>query len=273
MKYGRNLILEYLWNHAEQILYVSITTAVIIVSVNSYSLFCGGKVKYKQETDICTAQEEQSNRQDALYMEETRLSGVEIYLQEMNQNELSSGYLVTAEMAMLAQLVQAEAGNQDLTGKRLVADVVLNRVESEQFPNTIREVIFQKNPVQFGVTVDGAFGRVGGMYQKNVLRRCEWNGNGKQGLTKKFCISTLRMRTGRIRLSMVTIGLVIREKNMFLCELCLCLWALAITHLCRKSFEEVHECEQDLQQQLNVMEMRLNALLERIGGDDENMGR
>lgn len=59
------------------------------------------------------------------------------------------------EREYLAQLVYAEAGNQDLTGKRLVADVVLNRVGDENFPDTITEVIFQ--PGQFGPLEDGRF--------------------------------------------------------------------------------------------------------------------
>lgn len=59
------------------------------------------------------------------------------------------------EMEQLAQLVYAEAGNQDMKGKRLVADVVLNRTEDERFPDTIGGVIFQEN--QFKPTWDGAF--------------------------------------------------------------------------------------------------------------------
>lgn len=47
-------------------------------------------------------------------------------------------------LEILAQCVEAEAGNQDLTGKRLVCDVILNRVESERFPDSIEEVISQK---------------------------------------------------------------------------------------------------------------------------------
>lgn len=65
----------------------------------------------------------------------------------------------SAEMNLLAQLVQAEAGNQPLTGMRFVADVVLNRVDDPRFPDNIRDVIFQSNPTQFSVTVDGAFER------------------------------------------------------------------------------------------------------------------
>lgn len=172
----RNLILEWMWNHARQILYLPIAVVVIIVAVNIHFLFSSSKTGYPQETVICTEQKEQPARQDTLYIEETRLSGTEIYLQEMSQNEPSGGYLVTSEMVMLAQLVQAEAGNQDLTGKRLVADVVLNRVDSERFPNAVEEVIFQKNPVQFGVTVDGAFERVGGDIPEECFEaaRMEW---------------------------------------------------------------------------------------------------
>lgn len=61
------------------------------------------------------------------------------------------------EMDMVAQLVMAEAGDQDLMGKRYVVDVVLNRVDSNEFPDTIEDVIFQDN--QFTVIKNGAFDR------------------------------------------------------------------------------------------------------------------
>lgn len=50
---------------------------------------------------------------------------------------------------MLARCVEAEAGNQGLLGKRLVVDVILNRVDSERFPNDVASVISQKG--QFAV--------------------------------------------------------------------------------------------------------------------------
>ena len=59
------------------------------------------------------------------------------------------------EMELIAQLVQAEAGNQSLEGKRLVVDVVLNRVADPRFPDTVEEVIFQSG--QFSVVSNGAF--------------------------------------------------------------------------------------------------------------------
>jgi N-acetylmuramoyl-L-alanine amidase len=61
-------------------------------------------------------------------------------------------------LELLAICVEAEAGNQDLMGKRLVADVILNRVDSDDFPNTITEVIEQ--PYQFTSYADGNMDKV-----------------------------------------------------------------------------------------------------------------
>lgn len=58
------------------------------------------------------------------------------------------------ELELLAAVVEAEAGNQDMIGKRLVVDVVLNRVDSPLFPDTITEVLEQ--PGQFSTMWNGA---------------------------------------------------------------------------------------------------------------------
>lgn len=57
----------------------------------------------------------------------------------------------------LVYLVHAEASNQDITGRKLVADCVLNRVVSDKFPDSIHEVIFQEN--QFSPIKDGGYER------------------------------------------------------------------------------------------------------------------
>lgn len=62
--------------------------------------------------------------------------------------------------------MQAEAGNQDLDGCRLVADVVLNRVADPQFPNTIEQVIYA--PGQFSVVHNGALAKAKGNVSQNV---------------------------------------------------------------------------------------------------------
>ncbi len=52
---------------------------------------------------------------------------------------------IKQEIDMLERLVYAESRGEPYVGKVAVAAVVLNRVSSEQFPDTIKEVIFEKN--------------------------------------------------------------------------------------------------------------------------------
>lgn len=59
---------------------------------------------------------------------------------------------------LMAKIVEAEAGNQGLLGKRMVADVILNRVRDEEFPDTIVDVIFEKNA--FAVIDNGMYEQV-----------------------------------------------------------------------------------------------------------------
>lgn len=69
------------------------------------------------------------------------------------------------ELELLAAVVEAEAGNQDMTGKRLVVDVVLNRVDSPLFPDTITEVLEQ--PGQFSTMWNGAVEEAGWHMQED----------------------------------------------------------------------------------------------------------
>lgn len=61
----------------------------------------------------------------------------------------------SADLFMLCGVVQAEAGNQGERGQRLVTDVILNRVESERYPDTISGVLTQK--YQFSTMFNGAY--------------------------------------------------------------------------------------------------------------------
>jgi len=64
-----------------------------------------------------------------------------------------------SEYDNLLRIVEAESGGEDLVGKMLVANVVLNRVEDEHFPNNINDVIFQSDNgvTQFSPISDGRF--------------------------------------------------------------------------------------------------------------------
>ncbi len=62
----------------------------------------------------------------------------------------------------LLKIVEAEAGTEDETGKLLVANVVLNRVNSEYFPDTVTEVVYQREggKAQFSPVGSGSIKRV-----------------------------------------------------------------------------------------------------------------
>jgi len=62
--------------------------------------------------------------------------------------------ITTEEKELLARLVTAEAKGEPYEGKVEVAAVVLNRVEHEQYPDTIEEVIYQER--QFEPVENGA---------------------------------------------------------------------------------------------------------------------
>jgi len=66
------------------------------------------------------------------------------------------------ELNVLLRIVEAEAGTEDVEGKLLVANVVLNRMNNEAFPDTISEVVFQRERgvTQFSPVADGRFWEV-----------------------------------------------------------------------------------------------------------------
>lgn len=67
-------------------------------------------------------------------------------------------------MVLLAKCVQAEAGSYENhgTSQQMIARVILNRVASDKFPDTIEEVIYDNrgSVVQFSVAYNGALDSV-----------------------------------------------------------------------------------------------------------------
>lgn len=85
------------------------------------------------------------------------------------------------ELELLAVCVEAEAGNQGLEGKRLVADVILNRVDDPDFPDTITGVISQ--PYHFTSYWDGGMDRVADISEETIRAvRMELENRGWPGV-------------------------------------------------------------------------------------------
>ena len=99
-----------------------------------------------EETDIC----------ETVVLEEPEVP----LIIETESEVVEIPYISDEELDLLAKCVMSEAGNQEELGKRLVIDVILNRVDCESFAgqNTITQVIFA--PGQFEVVSKGTIYKV-----------------------------------------------------------------------------------------------------------------
>lgn len=61
------------------------------------------------------------------------------------------------DLYVLSHIISAESGNCSEEMMIAVGSVVLNRVADDRFPDTIEEVVFQKDPVQYSPTVNGTY--------------------------------------------------------------------------------------------------------------------
>ena len=64
-----------------------------------------------------------------------------------------------SDYSTLLRIVEAEAGDDDVKARTLVANVILNRVARPDFPNSVEDVVFQyvNGVPQFAPTYDGKF--------------------------------------------------------------------------------------------------------------------
>lgn len=82
---------------------------------------------------------------------------------DCNELQRNSRYhLDMAELEVLLKIVEAEAGCEDEEGKLLVANVILNRLNCDKFPDSVSEIVFQQENgiTQFSPVSDGSYDRV-----------------------------------------------------------------------------------------------------------------
>ncbi len=64
------------------------------------------------------------------------------------------------DMELVALVCVAESEGESEMGKRLVIDTIFNRLDSPYFPNTIHDVIYQRNPEQYSCVWNGRLNKV-----------------------------------------------------------------------------------------------------------------
>lgn len=109
--------------------------------------------KKSAQTVVKTVSASQKNPLTTLYFSRTEL------LSQEQQSKATRRYAVSEEELLLLQkIVMAEAEGEPYQGKVAVANVVLNRLRSANFPDTIYKVIYQKH--QFSPVANGRLKRV-----------------------------------------------------------------------------------------------------------------
>ena len=101
------------------------------------------KAKAMEERAILEARQDPGNPEKGLGILDIAVSGQRVVDYGMIEHTLAYD-LPDEELDALLRIVEAEAGNEDEDGKLLVANVVLNRMDSELFPDTVTGVVLQK---------------------------------------------------------------------------------------------------------------------------------
>ncbi|MTH53608.1 LysM peptidoglycan-binding domain-containing protein [Bacillus mangrovi] len=79
----------------------------------------------------------------------------------------SSQAVSEEDKELMARLVEAEAKGESYEGKVAVATVVMNRVESDQFPDSVRDVIYESG--QFSPVANGSINNPASQESKDAV--------------------------------------------------------------------------------------------------------
>lgn len=124
---------------------------------------------YEEELETQKAKEDAARQEEIKRQEEELINSQQPAASDNNANpdgtstgdnttgsDTSGGGTVNAsDAAMLAALIQCEAGGESYEGKLAVGSVVMNRVDSSYFPDTVVGVIYQSG--QFSPVASGRF--------------------------------------------------------------------------------------------------------------------
>ncbi len=116
-----------------------------------------------EKTQACRMQIEEKQIQ-AKQIEPEQSEAEQIETEQVKDAEESAVIydLSEEDYDALLRIVEAEASGEDIRGRMLVANVVLNRVESGCFPDTVKEVVYQREGgrAQFSPVATGKIDRV-----------------------------------------------------------------------------------------------------------------
>lgn len=184
VKPGNSLALQNVnkyksWKNSEKPLFVEGITmkSPAAASVNKADLL-------KQKAKTAAAEAAKLELNPKLHPPKTIFFSRTKLLSPSEKSQATKQYNVSADdVLLLRKIVMAEAEGEPYQGKVAVANVVLNRLRSANFPNTIKDVIFQK--FQFSPVANGRFKRV--QPNEDSIHAVNEALNGRKEVTDETC--------------------------------------------------------------------------------------
>lgn len=161
---------------------LSVATCMAPVNVSAASVFEFQKSSYKQpqipmpkelaelteqvtylEYNVKTLSEEKEKllaENNKLKEENERLKAELELLKKEQEEQKRLKELTYEEWECLYRVARAEAGSWSKEAQKNVVYVVLNRLYSEDFPDNIKDIVFQRDPEQFACVWDGNYSKV-----------------------------------------------------------------------------------------------------------------
>ena len=127
---------------------------------------------------IATANPAKDSAEEVIAIAENAMEAGKEHVEEEKEKEAARKAEFDRQKRLLAALIFCEAGNQPYKGQVAVGAVVMNRIASSKYPNSIDSVIYQRG--QFGPASTGKLNRVlnSGSYTSSCLQAAEDALNG-----------------------------------------------------------------------------------------------
>lgn len=109
-------------------------------------------ISFTTETENVATFEKNELKLVTLYNENDETVEVETTFEETEEETYENRWgiqLTEEEIDLLAKILWVEARGESEAGQEAVVEVIFNRMVSEDFPDTLYDVLSQKNPTQF----------------------------------------------------------------------------------------------------------------------------
>lgn len=136
---------------------ITVVAGITVLSVSGLLTFGKTVSKNFLKEQIVLEKQTESNTPNICISIDTVVEVKEFDCVETQETETVERF-TEKEKYMLAKIAMAEAEGCSIKAKELVIRTVLSRIESDMFPNTVEEVIFQKK--QFTPISDGRWNKV-----------------------------------------------------------------------------------------------------------------